>query len=38
LDQQRNLLEEQLYGSVIEDQIANALRRFAVAQTVGGLA
>jgi hypothetical protein len=27
-----------LYGSVIEDQIANALRRFAVAQTVGGLA
>jgi|TARA_R110000824_G_scaffold28568_10_gene95840 hypothetical protein len=38
LDQQRNLLEEQLYGSMIEDQIANALRRFAVAQTVGGLA
>jgi len=37
LDQQRNLLEEQLYGSMIEDQIANALRRFAVAQTVGGL-
>jgi len=37
LDQQRNLLEEQLYGSQIEDQIANALRRFAIAQTVGGL-
>ena len=38
LEQQRYLLEEQLYGSMIEDQIANALRRFAVAQTVGGLA
>ena len=38
LDPQRHLLEEQLYGSMIDDQIANALRRFAIAQTVGGLA
>jgi hypothetical protein len=37
LDKQRNLLEENLYGGLIDDQIANAMRRFAVSQTLQGL-
>ena len=37
LDQQRNLLEEQLYGGLEEDAIANALRRFTLAQALQGL-
>ncbi len=37
LDQQRLLLEEGLYGGMMDDEVANALRRFAIAQTVQGL-
>lgn len=37
LDEQRLLLEEGLYGGMMDDQVANALRRFAIAQTVQGL-
>jgi hypothetical protein len=37
LDKQRNLLEENLYGGLVDDQIANAMRRFAVAQTLQGV-
>jgi hypothetical protein len=37
LDRQRATLEENLYGGLVEDQIANAMRRFAVAQTLQGL-
>ena len=37
LDKQRNLLEENMYGGLADDQIANAMRRFAVAQTLQGL-
>ena len=37
LDKQRNLLEENLYGGMVDDQIANAMRRFAIAQTLQGL-
>jgi len=31
------LLEENLYGGMVDDQIANAMRRFAIAQTLQGL-
>ena len=37
LDKQRNLLEEQFQQGVQQDEIANALRRFGVAQTIQGL-
>lgn len=37
LDEQRLLLEEGLYGGMMDDEVANALRRFAIAQTVQGL-
>ena len=37
LDKQRNLLEENMYGGLIDDQIANAMRRFAVSQTLQGI-
>ena len=37
IDRQRNLLDEQLYGGLEEDAIANALRRFTLAQALQGL-
>jgi|TARA_R110000796_G_C14324449_1_gene408276 hypothetical protein len=37
LDEQRLLLDDGLYGGMMDDQVANALRRFAIAQTVQGL-
>ena len=37
LDKQRNLLEEQFQQGVQQDEIADALRRFGVAQTIQGL-
>ena len=37
LDKQRSLLEEQFQQGVQQDEIANALRRFGVAQTIQGL-
>jgi|TARA_R110002020_G_scaffold100049_4_gene236959 hypothetical protein len=37
LDRQRNLLEEQLYGGLESDAIANALRRFSLAQALQGM-
>jgi hypothetical protein len=37
LDKQRGLLEENLYGGLMDDQIANAMRRFAISQTLQGL-
>jgi len=37
LDKQRNLLEEQFQQGIQQDEIANALRRFGVAQTIQGL-
>jgi hypothetical protein len=37
LDKQRGLLEDQFQVGLQEDQIANALRRFGVAQTIQGL-
>ena len=37
LDKQRNLLEEQFQQGIQQDEIADALRRFGVAQTIQGL-
>ena len=37
LDRQRQQIEEQFYGGTMSDQIANALRRFGVASTLGGV-
>lgn len=37
LDRQRQQIEEQFYGGTMSDQIANALRRFGVASTLGGI-
>ena len=37
LDKQRSLLEEQFQQGVQQDEIAAALRRFGVAQTIQGL-
>ena len=37
LDEQRLLLDDGLYGGMMDDQVANALRRFAISQTVQGL-
>lgn len=37
LDEQRLLLDDGLYGGMMDDQVANALRRFAIAQSVQGL-
>ena len=37
LDKQRAILDENLYGGLVDDQIANAMRRFAISQTLHGL-
>ena len=37
LDKQRAILDENLYGGLVDDQIANAMRRFAISQTLQGL-
>lgn len=37
LDRQRQQIEEQFYTSTMSDQIANALRRFGIAQTLEGI-
>ena len=37
LDRQRNLLDEQLYGGLESDAIANALRRFTLTRSLQGL-
>ena len=37
LDRQRQQIEEQFYGGMMSDDIANALRRFGVVSTLGGL-
>jgi hypothetical protein len=37
LDRQRQQIEEQFYGGTMSDQIADALRRFGVASTLGGI-
>ena len=37
LDRQRQQIEEQFYGGTMSDQIANALRRFGVAQSLEGI-
>ena len=37
LDKQRQQIEEQFYGGGMNDQIANALRRFGIAQTLQGV-
>ena len=37
LDRQRHQIEEQFYGGTMSDQIANALRRFGVAQSLEGI-
>jgi hypothetical protein len=37
LDRQRQQIEEQFYGGMQSDQIANALRRFGVAQSLEGI-
>ena len=37
LDRQRQQIEEQFSGGVMNDQIANALRRFGITQTLEGL-
>ena len=34
LDKQRAILDENLYGGLVDDQIANAMRRFAISQTL----
>jgi len=37
LDRQRQQIEEQYYGGIMSDDISNALRRFALAQTLQGM-
>lgn len=37
LDRQRQQIEEQFYGGTMTDQIANALRRFGVVQSMQGV-
>jgi|TARA_X000001382_G_scaffold127380_1_gene115181 hypothetical protein len=37
LDKQRAIMDENLYGGLVDDQIANAMRRFAISQTLQGL-
>ena len=37
LDRQRQQIEEQFYGGTMSDQIANALRRFGVVQSMQGI-
>jgi len=37
LDRQRQQIEEQFYGGTMSDQIADALRRFGVVSTLGGV-
>jgi len=37
LDRQRQQIEEQFYGGTMSDQIANALRRFGVVQSMQGV-
>ena len=37
LDRQRQQIEEQFYGGTMSDQIANALRRFGVTQSLQGV-
>lgn len=37
LDRQRFMLEDQLYGGMMDDETAAALRRFSAAQTIQGL-
>ena len=37
LDRQRQQIEEQFYTGTMSDQIANALRRFGIAQTLEGV-
>ena len=37
LDRQRQQIEEQFYTGNMSDQIANALRRFGIAQTLEGI-
>jgi GAF domain-containing protein len=37
LDRQRQQIEEQFYGGTMSDQIADALRRFGVVSTLGGI-
>ena len=37
LDRQRQEIEEQFYGGTMSDQIANALRRFGVTQSLQGI-
>jgi transposase len=37
LDRQRALLEEQFGGGLMDDTVADALRRFGIAQTIQGL-
>jgi hypothetical protein len=37
LARQRVMLEEQLFGGLMDDETGDALRRFGVAQTIQGL-